>query len=87
MPQTITDLWHGEIAPCEHCGSHDVQANHLQHLMERNREVLFSELSAAQKDTLQKYIDHSEEFLMRMLELAFYEGFSLASKLIAESLT
>ena len=34
----------------------------------------------------QKYIDASDEYLMRMLELAFYEGFSLGVKLSMEAL-
>lgn len=86
MTQTITDLWNGNIAPCEHCGSHDTEANHLIGLMARNREVLREGLTAAQRETFQKYIDCSEEYLLRMLELAFYDGFCLGSKLDMESL-
>jgi len=86
MTHTISDLWNGNIAPCEHCGSHDTKANHLISLIERNREDLFKSLTAAQAETFQKYIDCCEEYLLRMLELAFYEGFSLASKLTIESM-
>lgn len=84
--QTIMDLWNGNIAPCEHCGAHDEDANQLIGLMERNRERLCADLTEAQKETFQKYIDCSEEYLLRMLELAFCEGFSLGGKLIAEIL-
>lgn len=87
MTQTITDLWNGNIAPCEHCGSHDKEANHLIGLMERNREALHEGLTAAQRETFQKYIDSSEEYLLRMLELAFCDGFCLGSKLVMESLS
>ena len=86
MTQTILDLWNGNIAPCEHCGSHDPEANHLIGLMERNREDLRKGLTNAQAETFQKYIDCCEEYLLRMLELAFCEGFSLAAKLTVESL-
>ena len=86
MTQTITDLWNGNIAPCEHCGSHDPEANHLIGLLERNREALQKGLTAAQIEIFQKYIDHSEEYLLRMMELAFCEGFCLAGRLVTESL-
>lgn len=84
---TITDLWNGNIAPCEHCGSHDAEVNHLIGLMERSRENLCGGLTQLQKETFQKYIDCSEEYLLRMLELAFCDGFCLGSKLVMESLS
>lgn len=86
MVQTISDLWNGDIAPCEHCGSHDAQANHLIGLMERNREALREGLTAAQMELFQRYIDSSEAYLLRMLELAFCDGFCLGSKLAIEVL-
>ncbi|MBQ7800810.1 MAG: hypothetical protein IJ375_00635 [Oscillospiraceae bacterium] len=84
--KTITDLWNGNIAPCEYCGSHDAEAKDLIVLMERNREALCGGLTAAQKDIFQKYIDCSEEYLLRMLELAFRDGYCLGSELVMESL-
>lgn len=84
--QTITDLWNGNIAPCEHCGCYDVEVNHLIGLMERNRESLCNGLTQLQNETFQKYIDCSEKYLLKMMEHAFYDGFCLGSKLIIESL-
>ena len=55
-------------------------------LIECNREALHEELTAAQKETFQKYIDCTEEYFLRMLELAFSDGFCLGSKLVMESL-
>lgn len=82
--QTIIDLWNGNIAPCEHCGSHDSEANHLVCLMEKNLETLREGLTTAQSEVLQKYIDCSEEYLLRMMELAFYDGFCTGGKLAME---
>lgn len=87
MPQTITDLWNGNIAPCEHCGSHDTEANYLIGLIERNRDTLWEGLTDAQKETFQKYIDCSDDYFLRMMELAFCDGFCLGSKLVMEVLT
>lgn len=86
MPQTIKDLWNGNVAPCEHCGSHDPVVNHLIGLIERNREKLSGGLTEAQKEILQKYIDCSEEYLLYMQELAFSDGFVLGTKLAVEAL-
>lgn len=86
MAQMITDLWNGNIAPCEHCGSHDPMINDLIGLMERNRENLSKGLTEAQMETFQKYIDCSDECLLRMMELAFCDGFCLGGKLVAETL-
>lgn len=83
--QTISDLWNGNLAPCAHCGSHDPEANRLLTLLERNRESLYKGLTQEQKDDFQKYIDCSEAYLLRMMELAFCAGFSLGSRLSAES--
>ena len=84
--QTILDLWNGNIAPCEHCGSHDPVINELIGLIERNRENLNRGLTEAQMETFQKYIDCSDEYLLRMLELAFCDGFCLGYKLTTEAL-
>ena len=86
MDSTIFDLWNGNIAPCEHCGVHDPVLNKLILLIERNRETLCGGLTEQQKEVFQKYMDCSEEYLLRMLELAFAEGFSLASKLTVEAM-
>ena len=82
--QTIIDLWNGNIAPCEHCGAHDSEANHLVFLMERNRETLKKGLTAVQMELFQKYIDCSEEYLLRMMELAFCDGVCMGGKLAME---
>ena len=86
LKSTITDLWRGNIAPVEHCGSHDAEANHLLTLMEQNREKLCKGLTAAQAEVFEKYMDCSGEYLLRMSELSFCEGFCLGSKLATEAL-
>ena len=86
MPQTITDLWNGNIAPCEHCGSHDPEINKLMGLIEGNREKLSYGLTDDQMELFQRFMDYSDEYTLRMLELAFYDGFCLGTKLVMETL-
>lgn len=86
MSQIISELWNGNITPCEHCGANDVEANHLISLMERHRETLSRDLAPAQMDVFQKYMDCADEYLLRMLELAFCDGFCLGGKLVSGAL-
>ncbi|MBR2047435.1 MAG: hypothetical protein IJ960_02455 [Oscillospiraceae bacterium] len=86
MSKTICDLWNGEIAPSEHCGAHDPVLNKLIILRQRNMEKLSGSLTDAQKEVFVKYIDCSEEFLLRSMELAFRDGFALGGKLTAKAL-
>ncbi len=86
MRQTIKDLWNGNLAPCENCGSHDPEVKNMISLIERNREKLSAGLTEAQNKLFQRYIDCAEEYLLCMLELAFCDGFSLGSRLTMEAL-
>lgn len=84
---TITDLWQGNIAPCEHCGVHDPQLNELFSLMGRHKKSLTEDATVQQRDILEKYADCSEEFAQFMAERAFCDGFCLATRLLTEALT
>ena len=86
MHQTISDLWYGNIAPCEHLGAHDPEINKLITLMERHRESLRREISVEQNETLKKYIDCSDEYALLMMERAFCDGFCTAAKLMTDAL-
>lgn len=86
MNYTIGDLWNGNIAPVEHCGSHNAELNRLLGLMERHRENLGTGLTAAQREVFQKYVDCADEYLLRMLELAFCDGFTIGCNLMVEAL-
>ncbi len=82
--QTINSLWNGEIAPCDCCGRSDGEINKLVVLIERNGEELCSALIHNQRCTFEKYKDCWEEYLKKMTESAFLEGFCLAGRLLSE---
>lgn len=86
MTNTIEALWNGELASCEHCGAHDERANRLVGLMTRSRDSLCGGLTEEQQEVFQSYIDHTEEYVLRMMELAFCDGFSVGTRLLAEGL-
>ena len=78
MTHTIEDLWNGELAFCEHCGAYDPEANRLVRELARFRDGLLAQL--------QGYIDQTERYTLRMMELAFRDGFSAGVKLLTEGL-
>ena len=84
MSTFISELWNGNIAPVEHCGAHDPQANRLCYLIEKHRESLMGELTTGQTALFQKYIDYSEAYLLRMMELSFCDGFRIGGRLTME---
>jgi len=81
MHSILSELWNGEIAPCEHCGARDGKANTLFTGMRQKREVLEAELTERQKADLDRYFQLSEDYLLRMMELAFREGIILGARL------
>lgn len=86
MTNTIEALWNGELAFCEHCGAYDQRANELVARMARSRDRLCEGLTEEQKEVFQSYVDQSEAYVLRMMELAFCDGFSVAARLLTEGL-
>jgi len=80
----ISDLWNGNIAPCEQCGAKDRQANVLYAETQRSREALNASLSGENHDLLENYGKHWEDYLLRMMELSFREGLALGIRLTTE---
>ncbi len=86
MKSTITDLWRGNIAPVKECGAYDQEARQTLQFMEKNREELCQGLTAEQAEVFHRYMSCSEDYLLRMVEIAFCDGFCLGSRLTAETL-
>ena len=86
MTRTIEALWNGDLAFCEHCGAHDSEANRLIRETAKNRDALLAQLSQEQQMLLQSYVDQTERYTLRMMELAFRDGFSVGVRLLTEGL-
>lgn len=87
MKHSIEDLWNGNLSPADHCGSHNRELNELVSLLDRHHTALCRKISADDQVVLEKYVDCYEDYLLRMMEQAFCDGFSLAAKLFAEALS
>ena len=86
MTRTIEALWNGELAFCEHCGAHDPEANRLINETAQRRDELLSKLTQEQRGLLEGYVDQTERYTLRMMELAFRDGFSVGVRLLTEGL-
>ena len=86
MTQTIEALWNGELAFSEHCGARDQQANQLVRELGKSRDSLLEQMSQPQRELLERYVDQTERYTLRMMELAFRDGFSVGVGLLTEAL-
>ena len=86
MTNTIEALWNGELAFVEHCGAHDDGANALVRELEKDREVLWSQLGEPQREQVRLYLDQMERYTLKMMELAFRDGFCAGVQLLSEGL-
>ena len=86
MTQTIEALWNGELAFVEHCGAHDQQANQLVRELGKSRDSLLEQMSQPQRELLERYVDQTERYTLRMMELAFRDGFCAGVQLLSEGL-
>ena len=85
MKNTISDLWYGNINP------NDVKADEKEKeiigYIERYYTDLNSLLNESGKDVLERFTDCYDELISDDCEKAFIRGFTLAVRLMVESLT
>ncbi len=87
MSQTIIDLWKGDIAPIDRCGAFDTEATRLSLQMDRMQTKSRRSFDRSAKNVFLDFVEKTDCFYLRMMELAFQEGFSLGSKLTSEALS
>ncbi|MBP3673569.1 MAG: hypothetical protein J6J18_07055 [Oscillospiraceae bacterium] len=86
MKQTLEKLWNGNISPIESCGENDSEIQEILRLIESNRKDLTAELNEHQKEMFGNYTGCCEEYTYLITAQAFCDGFSLASRIWAETL-
>lgn len=86
MKNTLIDLWNGNLSLSEYV-IHSEEAKQLCDYIGRHYSELSAKLNSSEKESLQKYQDCYDDLLALECENAFIQGFSLAAKLFAESLT
>ncbi len=86
MKNTLSELWRGNIAPCDQKSIHSKETKELASLLERNHSNLCETLNEREKETLQKWEDNHDELLLLSCGDASIKGFSLGIPLITGAL-
>lgn len=84
MKHTINDLWHGNIRPCEDTDRLRVERE-LKVFIDNHREFMDRLDDKGRKD-LAELIDALDKAWSDVCDDAFKQGFSLATKLMAEAM-
>lgn len=87
MPQTISDLWYGNLNPCDRTmkkGSH--MAKPVAQIAE-TQEDLFARLNDEEKALFEQLADDIAEMYGLSERDAFVSGFTLGARIIIEVLT
>lgn len=87
MTNTITDLWRGDLAPCDQCGAQNPQINRIHILLEQHQQSLCGTLTPEQRLLFERFVDCGQDYLIRLMEQAFCDGFSLSSGLLIDALS
>jgi hypothetical protein len=82
MKETLSELWKNNSS-----ANADEQEQQLLGYIERHFTSLQGSLDEKGRETLQKLVDCYDELLLRDCEQAFIQGFSLATKILIESVT
>ena len=86
MKKTISDLWNGDIVSSIDCCKNNEQLNSFYEIMLQNMQKVCHCLNGEKADDFNKYVESLSDYYTKLTESAFEEGFSLATKLIIESL-
>ena len=87
MHNILSDLWNGNLSVADHCGAYDPEIRELASLLAKNKQALSGMLSQEQLQLFETYDGHYEEYLLRLLEHAFCDGFRVALQLLIQGLT
>lgn len=83
--KTIAKLWYGDIEPAARSGVNNAEMRHLERLIQSHLDILEEKIN--EKELFKKYKDCMDEYTVVLSEQAFCDGFSLAMKIAAESMT
>ena len=86
MFTTIRKLCCGDLEPAWERGRDRKEMKEVEGLMRRNLDKLDASLGEEEKKLLTKYFDSESEYSLLQTEQAFYEGFSLGVRLVAEAM-
>ena len=87
MKQTINELWREEIRPVEEAGENDEEIKEVNTAIEKYDDILWNKLDNDGKIVLDKLRTAQTNISYLENEDSYAKGFSLAVKLMTESLS
>ena len=85
MNNLISQLWYGNIRPCETTGVGNHEIKEIERLVLKSYHNLESLLDEKQLKYFELYAENMNENLCLVEEQAFFDGFSLGTRLFAEA--
>ena len=86
MTKTISQLWSGNLDPIMRLGMNNAEIAKIEKLLSDNFSKLKEKLNDEQKETLEKYSDCVNDYVLLISEQSFCDGFCLGTKISAEAL-
>ena len=87
MDNIITELWYGNIRPCEQANRGDEAFHELMSLVCKNQHALLDSLAPAQRELYEKYNQVCIEMEGAVARNAFADGFCLGARLFAAAMS
>ncbi len=86
MKSKIVELWNGDIEPIRNLALNNAELKKLEEIMQKNINGLEENLCDKGKEFFKKYNECINEYMVVLSEQVFYEGFCLATRIVAEGL-
>ena len=86
MENILSELWNGNLAPCEMRDRRQEEIGALIELLRRNKEDIFRQVDGVGREAVEKLEDCHGELEYIYSEEAFIKGFSLGVRLVFEAM-
>ena len=86
MENILSELWNGNLAPCEMRDRRQAEIGELIELLRRNKEDILRHTDGVSRESLEKLEDCHGELEYIYSEEAFIKGFSLGVRLVFEAM-
>ncbi|MBQ8765533.1 MAG: hypothetical protein IJZ16_01895 [Clostridia bacterium] len=86
MPNTITQLYMGQLEPKNILGNGNAEMRRTEILIEKNYNRLKKTLDEETGIILKKYNQYIDEYIVLISEQAFYDGFCLGMRILSEAI-
>lgn len=87
MAKVIDMLYEGQLEPVRSIGKNNVEMRRMEYLIDRNKSKLKEALDNNERETLEKYSECINEYIVLITEQAFNDGFCLGARILSEAVS